>query len=358
MTTRFRIDAKHIGLTYPQCDLTRERVLDSLRSTVGDKYVCSIIAIEQHADGTPHIHAYLGVSSKRCIRDPRLFDIDGFHANIQGLRVPKNWCRYIQKEDKSCLMDGAVSELLSGPPPKERISDAIAARLDAGATRDEIYAEYPGFYLMNKRKVDDMCDWIVSKRLNTGKKDWSECLARLIDSRLSPMTPESQLDLAGWLIENIKVPRKLRQPQLWLHGPPGCGKTTLVMELEKYLRVYWVPMDCNGFFDGFSDDYDLIVFDEMKSQFKLTLLNQLICGGPMRLNQKGTSVQKTKNPPVMFLSNYGPAAAYKTLSPQFDAFMDRIIPVHCTSLHQLNQIVQSVTNHSASVSTPSSPQNE
>jgi hypothetical protein len=351
----FRIDAKHIGLTYPQCDLTRERVLESLRSLVGNKYRGAIIAQEKHADGGFHIHAYLCLSRPRNFRDASLFDIDGFHPNIQGLRSPKHWVLYVQKEDTAPLVDGNVETLLGSAPPKQRVSDAIAARLDAGATRDEIYAEFPGFYLMNKRKVDEMCEWIVAKRLNTGKKDWSECLARLIDARQQPMEPETQIELAEWLIDNVKTERKLRQKQLWLTGPPGCGKTTLVMNLEKYLRVYWVPMDCGGFFDGFSDDYDLIVFDEMKSQFKLTLLNQMICGGPIRLNLKGASTLKTRNIPCIFLSNYGPCLAYKTQSPQLEAFLDRITVIHSTSLHQLNDFVTASPNGPMPVATSATP---
>lgn len=343
----FRLDAKHIGLTYPQCDLTRQLVLDAIRSAVGDNYCGAIIALERHADGNPHIHAYLRLHKPRRFTVPTVFDIDGFHPNIQGLRSPKHWVLYVQKEDTDCLVDGDVGSFLDGTGPKQRVTDAITARLDAGATPNEIYAEFPGFYLMNKRKIDELSQWIVSKRLNTGKRDWSDALAYLIDARQHPMAPDTQLEVAEWLIDNVQAERKLRQKQLWLTGPPGSGKTTLVMELEKFLKVYWVPMDCNGFFDGFTDDYDLICFDEMKSQFKLTLLNQMICGGPVRLNLKGSTVLKTKNVPVVFLSNYGPAAAYKTMSPQFEAFLDRLTVVNCTSLHQVTALLASVATAEA-----------
>lgn len=354
MTTTFRLDAKHIGLTYPKCDLTRQRVLDALRSIGGDNYRCAIVCIEQHKDGTNHIHAYLCLSKCRHFRDPRVFDIDGFHANIQGLRSPKRWVDYIQKEDKSFLVDGDTGSLLTGVRPKERITDAIAARLDAGATREEIYADFPGFYLMNKRKVDELCEWVVNKRLNSGKKDWTECLARLIHARQEPLEPETQLAVAEWLIDNIHTERKLRTKQLWLTGPPGSGKTSLVMELEKYLRVFWAPMDGDGFLDGFSNDYDLIVFDEMKSQYKLTWLNQFIVGSPMPVNVKGAKITKVKNTPVIFLSNYGPCQAYKKMTPQLEAFLDRLTIVLSTSLFQLNTFMSTplASATSADTTTP------
>lgn len=356
MTTTFRLDAKHVGLTYPKCDLTRERLLDALRILGGDQYCGSVIAIEQHKDGTPHLHAYLRLSKCRHFRDASVFDVDGFHPNIQGLRSPKHWIAYVQKEDASALVDGDLAGFLSSVRPKERITDTIATRLDAGATREEIYADYPGFYLMNKRKIDDLCEWVVNKRLNTGKKDWTECLARLIDARQAPLEPETQLAVAEWLIDNVKPsePRKLRSKSLWLTGSPGCGKTSLVMELEKYLRVFWVPMDGDGFLDGFNNDYDLIVFDEMKSQYKLTWLNQFIVGSPMAVNVKGSKITKIKNIPVIFLSNYGPCQAYKTMSPQLEAFLDRLLVVLCTSIHQLNAIA-STTELSAPVAPASTP---
>ena len=87
------------------------------------------------------------------------------------------------------------------------------------------------------------------------------------------------------------------------------------MELEKYLNVYWVPMDMD-FYEGFDDTYDLIVFDEMKSQKKLTWLNHFIVGAPMPINIKGTHTFKRRNVPVMFLSNMHPEIAYPKDTPQ------------------------------------------
>jgi len=103
-------------------------------------------------------------------------------------------------------------------------------------------------------------------------------------------------------------------------------------------------MDGDSFLDGFQDDYDLIVFDEMKSQFKLTFLNQFIVGSTMSVNVKGAKILKTKNTPVMFLSNYGVMSAYTKMTPALEAFMDRLLIVQCTSLHSLNQILESASN--------------
>jgi len=340
----FRLDAKNIALTYPKCNLTRDRVLGFLQLLGGDNYQGAIVAQEQHKDGDNHIHAYLRLRAKRCFRDPRTFDIDGYHANVQGVRNARHWCQYCRKEDQHALVDGDIADFLGESKPKQRVTDAVAARIESGATPEQLYDEFPGFYLMNKRKIEDMMDWMVRKRQRADKHDWEEALATLADIQLES---ESLTEVKDWLVANIKCPRKLRQKQLWLQGPPASGKTSLVQALEKYLSVFWVPMDGDGFVDGYSDDYDLIVFDEMKSQFKLTWLNQFIVGSTMSVNVKGAKVTKVKNLPVMFLTNYGILSAYTKNSPALEAFMDRLQIVHCTSLHQLNQALtgaSTVTN--------------
>lgn len=333
----FRIDAKNIALTYPKCDLTRERVLGFLQLLGGDNYRGASASIEQHADGTPHVHAYLRLYSKRCFRDPRTFDIDGHHANIQPCRNAKHWINYIRKEDQSALMDGDLDDLLGNPKPKERISDVVARRIESGDSSAAIFESFPGFYLMNKRKIEELQDFMVRKRQKLDKLDWEEACSKLAETQT-----EAQ-QVTDWLMDNIKKPRKLRQPQLWLQGPPGSGKTSLVQQLERFLSVFYVPMDGDSFLDGFQDDFDLIVFDEMKSQFKLTWLNQFIVGSTMSVNVKGAKILKTKNTPVMFLSNYGVMSAYTKMTPALEAFMDRLLIVQCTSLHSLNQILESVS---------------
>lgn len=333
----FRIDIKNVGLTYPKCDLTRERVLGFLQLLGGDNYQGCCVAIEQHADGSPHIHAYLRLHTKRCFRDARAFDIDSFHPNITGVRNARKWLTYIRKEDTNALMDGDLEDLLNTTVPKERVTDVIARRIESGESTDDIFNSHPGFYLMNKRKIEELQDFMVRKRQRLDKLDWEQACSALAEAQLEA----DEIELRDWLVANIKKPRPLRTPQLWLNGPPASGKTTLVMELERYLSVFYVPMDGDTFLDGFSDDYDLIVFDEMKSQFKLTWLNQFIVGSTMSVNVKGAKILKTRNVPVIFLTNYGLLSAYSKITPALEAFQSRLLILHCTSLHPINQVLAS-----------------
>lgn len=54
---KFRLNGYGFFLTYPQCPLTKERVAELLSAL--SPIVKGVIAAEKHADGSPHIHAYV-----------------------------------------------------------------------------------------------------------------------------------------------------------------------------------------------------------------------------------------------------------------------------------------------------------
>lgn len=93
----FRFTAKKVFLTYAQCDAEKQDVLDHVSSKHKDidQY---IIGQEKHADGNPHLHAYFSFKSKINIKNPRHFDVKGFHPKIESVRAPSAAIKYCQKE--------------------------------------------------------------------------------------------------------------------------------------------------------------------------------------------------------------------------------------------------------------------
>jgi len=92
----FRINAKSFFITYPQCDLNKEIVQDWFKEkfdVIGLR-VCK----ELHADGRPHIHVVFHLEGPFQTRNPRFFDIDGFHPNLQPTRSISASYAYIAKE--------------------------------------------------------------------------------------------------------------------------------------------------------------------------------------------------------------------------------------------------------------------
>jgi len=96
MPNDFRLSAKRVFLTYPQCgELSKERLEVFIRDDRHALWYC--IGLEQHEDGGNHLHAYVEFADKLNVRDAKYFDVDGKHPNIQPVRKPAAVLRYVQK---------------------------------------------------------------------------------------------------------------------------------------------------------------------------------------------------------------------------------------------------------------------
>lgn len=94
----FRLAAKNLFLTYPHCDVACDALRLHLLGCFGVvNVVYMVIAQEQHADGTNHLHAAVVLASKTNIRDPHQLDVHGCHGNYQGARAMKQTIAYVKK---------------------------------------------------------------------------------------------------------------------------------------------------------------------------------------------------------------------------------------------------------------------
>lgn len=57
-----------------------------------------VIAREKHEDGNYHLHAFIKLDKKVNIGDPTIFDVEGFHPNIQGARSNADVIKYVTKD--------------------------------------------------------------------------------------------------------------------------------------------------------------------------------------------------------------------------------------------------------------------
>lgn len=100
-TKSFRLQSQTLFLTYSQCPLPKEHVLEALQWCL--KIRDYIVAEERHADGNSHIHCYLKLLQKLHLRDGTWFDLVGlegeiYHPNIQSVRSPTAVQKYCTKE--------------------------------------------------------------------------------------------------------------------------------------------------------------------------------------------------------------------------------------------------------------------
>lgn len=90
-------------MTYPRCSVTPENALPQLLEALPD-LADYAIAVENHADGGLHLHAFLRASEGKLLRvnHARLLDLDDgsktYHPNLESARQPESWLAYIGKE--------------------------------------------------------------------------------------------------------------------------------------------------------------------------------------------------------------------------------------------------------------------
>jgi len=92
----YQLNAKNIFLTYPQCPMPICRVMAGLRSKPNVAYVC--VSQEKHQDGKLHLHAFVQFSVAFRTRDPKAFDLDGYHPNVQSCRSITKTLEYVKKD--------------------------------------------------------------------------------------------------------------------------------------------------------------------------------------------------------------------------------------------------------------------
>jgi hypothetical protein len=278
-----------------------------------------VTALEKHKDGGLHIHACIVFANKRNIKDPRYFDIFGRHCNIQAVKNLNNTLRYITKESNYLcfgITEQEIKAMGSG-------LSQYTAYLSTCPSLMEIHKKHPDMFFRYPVHTHKFLE--VSKRVSEEKQrrgfTWP-------DPTSIEDTTSSLILRHVWMAVHKKRP--IRTTNLYIHGPPKTGKSLLFTYLNQYFKVYFAPQD-EQFFDGFSNDTDIVVFDEFQSSFPATWVNSFCTGHPMSIRQKGAQLQKTSNPLVVILSNLPISKQYARLQisspPIYDAFKSRFVSI-------------------------------
>ena len=144
----FQINSSKLFLTYPQCNVPKEKVLELVTTMFQPLYY--IIAHELHANGDDHIHCYLELGTSYRSRSAKFADFvyegNTFHGNYQGCRSAKNVIKYCTKaEDYLSNMD--VSNI-----GKSSRSDDFRRLIDGSISISDLIIEKPQ-YLMDCQKL-------------------------------------------------------------------------------------------------------------------------------------------------------------------------------------------------------------
>lgn len=298
---KFRMNCKNFFLTYPQCQTTKETALGRLKERFPDGKL--LVCHEKHQSGDDHLHALVLLDKPLNIKDPAHFDfVGGKHGKYEPARNIRRSVEYITKKGEYVSEGIDVESILQKQAPK---SSKIAKLILDGSTLDQINTEDPGFFMMNKRKIEEYASYCKVKKQKEDKQKWVE----FSDEQLAGMNSSSK-QVAQWINKNLFKTRPFKAKQLYIYGPPNLGKTTLVRWLENFATVYWMSIQ-EDFSDGFNEDFhDLIVIDEFRAQKRIQDLNQWLDGSTFTYKVKGRQGEKRKNLPMIILSNFSLEGAY------------------------------------------------
>ncbi len=185
-----------------------------------------------------------------------------------------------------------------------------------GATLSQVNDTEPGYVLLHMKQLQQYQTWLFTEKQRQEALSLSSFQVESGVDLNNHLFDSSSSRIAGWLQKNLFTDqtRAFKQKQLFIHGPPNIGKTSLVEQLRSLgVRIYDMPYE--GFYDVYHDDaYDLIVLDEFKGQKTVQELNMWLQGSTMNVRRKGLPpLLKKKNMPMMILSNYHPTSCFRNL---------------------------------------------
>lgn len=290
---RFRMQSKSFYLTFPQCGaVTKEQAFERIVGKFGDSVEWLVVGAEKHVSGDPHLHVALQCKETQNIGKEDYFDfVCGKHGNYQVMKNKSKCVAYCVKDGDFLERGIDARKLAKG---KAKVYEEIGKRCLEGASFDDLCSE--GFLsacVQNKKKIEDFIAYATVRRMRTLLSPWTTVRTSSVEA----------MGIASWLNQSVKRPFPFRSKQLYIHGPPQIGKTTMILELIKRLSIYDIPRE-EDFYDEYRDGaYDLAVLDEFTGKKSIQWMNQWLDGSRTTLRKKGSQVVKTQNLPTIVLSN-------------------------------------------------------
>ncbi|ABI85402.1 REP protein [Desmodium leaf distortion virus] len=306
----FRLAARNIFLTYPQCDIPKDEALQMLQnlswSVVKPVYIR--VAREEHSDGFPHLHCLLQLSGKSNIKDARFFDLThprrsaNFHPNVQAAKDSNAVRNYITKEGDYC--ESGQYKVPGGT--KANKDDVFHNAVNAPGVAealDIIRAGDPRTFIVSYHNIKANIERLFAKP----PEPWTP------PYRLSSFTnvPDEMQEWADDYFGRSSAARPERPISIIVEGESRTGKTMWARSLgpHNYLSGH---LDFNN--RVYSNEVEYNVIDDVAPQYlKLKHWKELI--GAQKNWQSnckyGKPVQIKGGIPSIVLCNPGEGASYK-----------------------------------------------
>lgn len=226
---KFRYSARKAFLTYPQCPISPKELYENLNTQFPIKY--AIICQEEHEDGNKHLHAAIKWQAKLHKRAETIFDVLGYHPNIQ---IPKNWpatVNYVKKHGDFEEWDNSDEEEHEN---LKTLADSMS------------YTDYMQYCLDKKVPFSYAKDaWRNQNSLFTIDENYMEPEDAKVISGLNT------LDLSDPIFENRSI---------IIIGPSGTGKSTIAKRLATKPALWCTHPDT---LRAISREHKCIIFDDL-----------------------------------------------------------------------------------------------
>jgi len=340
--TSFRLSCKRFLLTYPQCPLSKNQVLQFLQEKFQRKLDWAVVAEEKHQDGSPHLHAFVNLHTRCNYRSASCLDIpsneasrSGYHPNIKLVtRTPEAVMHYVCKDDNYIAHQIDVTEFLQAKKQKKSTTHVkLHAALVTGSTMQEVALdeELGPVVMMNLTRLTQFQALLQTLEKTKRRQELKNSKISVKPS-IGYATPAIS-SICSWMNLSIRTTRPRKSPQLWIVSEGSAGKSTTIQRLcNAYeLSPYYWPK-ATHWHDAYVDGaYDLIILDEFKSQKTLQEMNSMADGMVTTLPRRSLpDVVKKDNLPLIVCSNQPPADCYPNVygTSSYDAMLNRFIVVH------------------------------
>lgn len=340
----YKFSGTGLYATWPQCETSKEKVMANINLSWWNWCQFIVISEEDHKDGTPHLHAYIKFKTKRHFTGCHFADFlvkteqfpRGKHGNYRMVKKPEGCFRYVIKGGKF-IWKGTLPKrfqaILKGDAPKEKkvTLEDLCEKIKSGElTYDQIVLQHGKAAMLYGRRLQEYEMQVKALQEKPLKKfPGFDVEAPYLYEEIEDDDLRKQVQkIFRWVNDNVgNFQRALRQEQMYIWGPGGIGKSSLLECLEEYFRVYELPMT-EDFMDKWKNDFDLIKVDEWNGSKPITFMNRLLDGQRMEMKKKGvTSITKNVKTAVMICSNKAPGDCYAGVKAwmQVEAFKSRLI---------------------------------
>lgn len=252
----FRLRSQMIFLTYPRCDISKEELLNHLKSLRPLKDY--VIGKELHEDGYPHLHCWINYNVRLDTKNCKYFDYKGFHCNI---KKPGN--RELDKLYiiRYCAKGNDFITNIDIKKNNDKIEEILQKK--GKRTAEEIFQE-----AINKKSKKETIEFLEEYKPEILIKNFNS-LNSYLDYKHKPIinnAPKKLYDQDSW----INIPKEFldwkdqigkdeRCRLLIVIGKPNIGKSTWFKSLGPHASM------TNEFniTEFFQEEWLFTLFDDM-----------------------------------------------------------------------------------------------